>query len=135
MRKKMMMAVLAAVILATAGCNTSTMTSTPAVEGQTSLSGAKAVANLEADNWGLFLFYWIPIWSGNPSRPNRRDYVMFGNRVQEKYMDAMLRSRAKKLKADAVEDVTIQEDSTGFFGLWIFWRRSMKAMGTAVDKP
>lgn len=135
MRRKTMTAVLAAImIVAATGCNTSTVTMLPPAEDQTGPSGAKAVANLEAENWGLFLFYGIPLWSGHSGSPNRREYVIFGNRVRPKDMDMMLRQRAKALKAGDVEDVKIKESSTGFFSLWILWRRNISATAVAVEK-
>ena len=135
MKRRMTTAALAAImIFAVAGCNTSTVTMQPPVEGQTSSSGAKAAANLEAENWGVFLFYGIPLWSGNPGRPNRRDYVVFGNRVKEKYMDMMLRKWAKEMKAGGIEDLKTRESSTGLFSLWILWRREISATAVAVEK-
>ena len=105
----------------------------PPAEGQTSSSGERVVANLEGSNWGIFLFYYIPLWSGNPNRPNRRDYVTCRNRIENKYTDMMLKGWAKQLKAE-VEDVEITESSTGFFSLWILWRRSQHATAVAVKK-
>ena len=134
MKQVMIPAVLTAMILAVAGCNTSMMTMEPPAPEQTASSGAKVVQNLKARNWGLFLFDSIPLFSGNPWRPNRRDYYFFENRVDEKYMDIMMRDRAKQLKADGVADMKIQERSTGFFSLWIIWRRSITATAVAVEK-
>lgn len=134
MKKMMTPAILAAAMLIAAGCNTSEVFMQPAAKGQTGSDGAKAVANLEGRNWGLFLFYWIPLWSGNPGYPNQRDYTMFENRVQAKYMDKMLRARAKQLKAGGIEDLKIRESSSGFFSLWILWRRSIYATAVAVGK-
>lgn len=134
MKKQGGPAMLAAAMLAVAGCNTSEITMQPPVPGQTAPSGAKVAANLEAENWGIFLFYGIPLWSGNPGRPNRRDYVVFGNRVKEKYMDMMLRKWAKEMKADGIEELKTRESSTGFFSLWILWRREISATAVAVEK-
>ena len=135
MKRRMATALLAAlVILGLAGCNTSTVTMLPPAEGQTASSGAKAAANLEGENWGIFLFYWIPLWSGHPGSPNRREYVVFGNRVKGKYMDMMLRQRAKQMKAETIEDLKVRESSTGVFSLWILWRRSISATAVAVEK-
>ncbi|MBS1368600.1 MAG: hypothetical protein HPZ91_01475 [Lentisphaeria bacterium] len=133
MKKSFVTAMLAAAILAGSGCNTSVVSSQPPVEGQTSSSGSRVVANLEGSNWGLFLFYYIPLWSGNPNRPNRRDYITCRNRIENKYTDGMLRTWAKQMKADA-EDVQITDSSTGFFSLWILWRRSQSATAVAVRK-
>lgn len=134
MKKCFVTTVLAAAILAgSVGCNTSIVKSQPPVKGQTSSTGAPVVANLEGSNWGLFLFYYIPLWSGNPNRPNRRDYITFRNRIGNKYTTGMLRGWARQLKAD-VEDVQITDSSTGAFSLWIFWRRSQTATAVAVKK-
>ena len=133
MKKSFVTAMLAAAILAGSGCNTSIVSSQPPAEGQTSSSGSRVVANLEGSNWGLFLFYCIPLWSGNPNRPNQRDYITCRNRIENKYMDGMLRTWAKQMKAD-VEDVQITDSSTGFFSLWILWRRSQSATAVAVKK-
>ena len=133
MGKAVMTVALAAAILMTAGGNTSVVTMLPPAEGQTSSSGERVVANLEGSNWGIFLFYYIPLWSGNPNRPNRRDYVTCRNRIENKYTDMMLKGWAKQLKAE-VEDVEITESSTGFFSLWILWRRSQHATAVAVKK-
>jgi len=129
-----MPALLAAAMLAAAGCGTSVMTMQPPMPGQTSASGKEVVMNLKAENWGLYLFNCIPLVSGNPWRPNREDYYVFQNRLEEKYMDIMLQRRAERLKADDVEDMKIEEHSTGFFSLWIVWRRSMTATAVAVEK-
>lgn len=134
MRKCFVMSVLAAAVLAgSTGCNTSVVKSLPPVEGQTSSAGSRVVANLEGSNWGLFLFYYIPLWSGNPNRPNRRDYITFRNRIENKYTAGMLRGWAGQMKAD-VEDIQISDSSTGLFSLWILWRRSQTATAVAVKK-
>jgi len=135
MKKRMTMpALLAAALLAVTGCSTSVMTMQPPVPGQTSTTGRTVVMNLKAENRGLYLFNCIPLISGNPWRPNREDYYVFQDRLEEKYMDAMLRCRAERLKADDVEDMKIEEHSTGFFSLWTVWRRSMTATAVAVEK-
>ena len=134
MKKFFVTSMLAAAILAGGmGCNTSVVKSLPAVEVQTSSTGARVLANLEGSNWGLFLFYYIPLWSGNPNRPNRRDYTTFRNRIENKYTAGMLRGWARQMKAD-VEDIQITDSSTGFFSLWILWRRSQSATAVAVKK-
>ncbi len=121
----------AALFALLAGCNTSVITVRPPFEGQKSASGREVVGNLEADNWGLYLFYYIPIWCGNYNRPNKRDYEPFAHYIRDKYIDMMLSKRAKLLKAEA-EEVEISESSSGFFSLWIIWRRSNHGTAVAV---
>lgn len=134
MKKCLMTTMLTAAILAGgAGCNTSIVMSQPPAKGQTSSTGARVVANLEGGNWGLFLFYGIPLWSGNPNRPNRRDYITFQNRIKNKYTTGMLKGWARQMNAE-VEDIQIRDFSTGAFSLWIFWRRSQTVTAVAVEK-
>ena len=60
---------LLSALLLTAGCNTSMIRSTPPLPGQASASGRAVVGNIEASNTGLYLFYWLPVWSGSTTRP------------------------------------------------------------------
>ena len=76
----------------------------------------------------------MPVWSGSTTRPNRREYNMFSDRLHNRYMYPMLETRAKVLKADAVEDVVSRESSTGWWSLWILWRRTRFLSAVAVDK-
>ena len=55
-------------------------------------------------------------------------------RLHNRYMYPMLETRAKVLKADAVEDVVSRESSTGWWSLWILWRRTRFLSAVAVDK-
>ncbi|MDR0932874.1 MAG: hypothetical protein LBM70_07655 [Victivallales bacterium] len=133
MKNRFIASIFAGVILFGVGCNTSVVRSSPPVAGQVSSDGSRVVANLEGDNWGIFLFYYIPLWSGEPNHPNERDYATFQNKIKNKYTIEMLKKRAKQLKAE-VQDVQISDSSTGFFSLWILWRRSQSATAVAVKR-
>ena len=125
---------VAAALLTATGCVTSTVERMDPVPDQTSGSGRRVIANLKAVNNGVFLFYYIPIWTGAPGSPNRRDWDLFENKLRDKHMHRMLNNYAAKLKADGVEDVQLSESSTGMLGLWIFWRRTRTATAVAVEK-
>lgn len=125
---------LLSALLLTAGCNTSMIRSTPPLPGQASASGRAVVGNIEASNTGLYLFYWLPVWSGSTTRPNRREYNMFSDRLHNRYMYPMLETRAKVLGGDGVEDILSRESSTGWMTLWIFWRRTRFLSAVAVDR-
>ncbi|MBR2373957.1 MAG: hypothetical protein IKA87_06975 [Lentisphaeria bacterium] len=119
-------------LLITAGCTTSSLKWSPAGEGETSLSGKKAVWKLNAVNNGLYLFYYIPFFCGSPTRPNRWDYKFFRHCTGEKHALMLLNSKNRQLKADAVEDVKIKYNTNGWIGLGILWSRSFSASGIAV---
>ena len=132
--KRLFFCTLAAASLLLAGCNTSFIRSTPPVPGQLSSSGRPVVGNIEASNTGLYLFYWLPVWSGSTTRPNRREYNMFSDRLHNRYMYPMLEDRSRLLKGDGVEDVISRESSSGWMTLWILWRRTRFLSAVAVDK-
>lgn len=123
---------LGMLLASVSGCVTSTIRHDKPVEGQLSSSGRRVVANLEGANNGVFLFYYIPLWTGAPGRPNRMDWDPFVNQLGDKYMYRMVDGYSKRLKADAVEDVRLSESSTGMWGLWIFWRRTRSVSAVAV---
>ena len=50
-------------------------------------------------------------------------------------MRRLLDRELKRLGADEVEDISMKSYSTGAWGLWIFWKRSMTADGVAVKNP
>ena len=82
-------------------------------------------------SWGM-IFYGIPLWSGTPHRPNENEWDLWENQVRERDIRRMLRQRAAQLGADDVDDVKIRETSSGWWSLWIVWRRTISASGVAV---
>ncbi len=126
-------ATLALVLVLMSGCVTSTVKHTMAPKGEKAPSGNRAVAQLEGMNSGIFLFYYIPLWSGKDTRPNRREYKTFRNLVEPVNMKRMFNMYSKKfLKADGVENIKTEEKSSGVWTLWILWKRSVHGTATAV---
>ena len=132
--KKILNVFLLLLLLSAAGCATSTLKWTPGVQGERSQAGRKVLWNLEGVNNGIYLFYYIPVFCGSPTRPNRWDYKFFRHCTGEKHAYFLLNSKLKQLKADAVEDVNVKFNSNGWIGLGIFWSRSFSATGVAVQK-
>lgn len=130
--RRFILSAAAAALLCTSGCVTSTVSHVKANPGETGSSGRRAVAHIEGMNSGVFLFYYIPLWSGKPTRPNRRDYDTFRNHVERKDMRKQLDLHAKRLGADAMDDVSIHTRASGIWTLGIFWKRSVHGTGTAV---
>ena len=122
-----------AAILFGGGCvRTSTLEWSKPVPGAVSSSGTPVVWQLKARNCGVYLFNVVPIWSGKESRPNRKDYRIGQDCVNEWDMRRLLDSQLHKLGADRVEDIKMSSYSSGAWGLWIFWKKSMVATGLAV---
>ena len=135
MKKYLLLMTFAAAVLLTGGCvRTSTLEWTPAQAGDVSSSGKEVAYHLKARNCGLYLFNFIPIWSGKVSRPNRKDYELWEDMVNEWDMRRLLDRKLEQLGASHVEDVKMSSYSSGAWTLWIFWKKSMTASAVAIKK-
>ena len=121
-------------LLGSAGCVTSTLKISPAEPGRVSSSGDRVTHVLEGMNTGVYLFYWIPLWTGNPKRPNQRDYDILRHRINDKAIYRMFDSAAKRMGKGRVEDIQVRTGSSGVWTLWIFWKRSVRGTGSLVVK-
>lgn len=135
MKKYLLLMTFAVAVLLTGGCvRTSTLEWIPAQVGDVSSSGKEVAYHLKARNCGLYLFNFIPIWSGKVSRPNRKDYELWEDMVNEWDMRRLLDRELKRLGASHVEDVKMSSYSSGAWTLWIFWKKSMTASAVAIKK-
>ncbi len=126
----------AAVLMIFCGCvRTSTLEWIKPAPDTVSSSGKKVLWHLKARNCGVYLFNVVPIWSGKVNYPNRKDYELWQDMVNYWDMRRLLDRELKRLGADEVEDISMKSYSTGAWGLWIFWKRSMTADGVAVKNP
>ena len=128
----------AAVLLAfsLSGCVTSTLRYIPAAPGSTSKSGAPVSYVVEGMNSGVYLFYYIPLWTGNPRRFNQRDYDLFRHRVDDKAIYRMFDVAAKRMHSARYEDATVVHHSSGVWTLWILWKRSVHGRAVLIrEKP
>ena len=129
--RMMISAVLLALLLCS--CVTSTERCDPPFPDQMSESGKPVAANIEAMISGVYLFYYLPIWSGKWTSPNRRDYEMFTDYVKPRFIYRMFDMLSQRRKWAGVEDVNIYERSSGWIGLGIFWKRSIHASAVAIE--
>ena len=120
-------------LLLLASCATSTVMHQPA-DGQKTLDGHPAAMHVEGMISGVYLFYWLPLWSGKWTRPNRQDYDVFTDNVKPRFVYNMLDAYSWQHGWGKVEDVTLSESSAGWIGLWIVWKRSIHASGLATEK-
>lgn len=133
MKKSWQTLLLAMALLLFSGCiRTSTLEWIKPEQGTFSTSGKPVVYHLNARNCGLYLFNVIPIWSGKVDMPNRKDYELWEDMVNYWDMRRLLDCELKRLGADEVEDISMKSYSSGAWGLWIFWKKSMTATGVAV---
>lgn len=132
-----MPAVLGALLLFLAGCvggQTAVARIMPPLEGQTASDGSPVVANLMVENRGVYLFNWLPIWSGNPNRPNLRKYHLFRDSMRPIHMRFMLETATAKAGAGRYLDQKTATEESGAFSLWLFWNRTTRSTAVAVDR-
>lgn len=116
------------------GCVTSTLKITPAAPGRVSRSGKPVEYSLEGMNTGVYLFYCIPLWTGNPRYPNQRDYDVLRHRIDDKAIYRMFDAANARRRTGGVEDVTVVSHSSGIWSLGILWKRSVHGRGVLVGK-
>jgi len=124
-------AALAALLFS--GCVTSTLKYYPAEPGRVSRSGAPVKYVVEAQNTGVYLFYYIPLWTGNPRYPNQRDYDLLEHRINDKTIYRMFDLAAERMHLERFEDAEITFRSSGVWTLWIFWKRLVYGRAVLVD--
>lgn len=122
---KIQLGCAAAVLMLLCGCVSSRCEWSDPYAGQTSTDGNPVIANIEGMNSGVFLFYAIPLWSGQEGRPNRGLYYSLENHVRPKHIRRMFDIYCEKLSGNRVEDLVYEERSNPWWGLFIFWKRSI----------
>ena len=132
MKAHFVLPVAAALLLCSAGCVTSTLKITRAEPGRRSSSGGRVTHVLDGMNSGVYLFYWIPLWTGNPNCPNQRNYDLLRHRVDDKAIYRMFDITAVRMGSSKVEDVQTSTRSSGVWTLWIFWKRSVHGRAVLV---
>lgn len=133
MKKLIILSLLSSAIVLLNGCvRTSTLEWIKPEQQICSSSGKPVLWHLKARNCGLYLFNVIPIWSGKVNYPNRKDYELWQDMVNYWDMRRLLDRELKRLGADEVEDIKMNSYSSGAWGLWIFWKKSMTATAVAV---
>ena len=128
--------VLAAVLptaLFIGGCASSTWRITPAPPGRLAASGKPVAFSVEGMNSGVYLFYYIPLWSGNPTRPNQGQIDLLLHRVDDKSMFRMFDAANRHMHTAGVEEVVTEHRSVGVWTLWIFWKRSVHGRALLVS--
>ena len=123
------------IVIVLSGCSsTSVFKSVPVKENKVNKDGHKIVAQLSGHNVGYFLFNGIPLYSGVPHRPNRREYKSFENRVKPKHIEIMFASQLKYLNADDISDLEIKTEEHGWHSLGIIWTRKIEGKALAIKK-
>ncbi|MDD4816613.1 MAG: hypothetical protein PHI85_01420 [Victivallaceae bacterium] len=133
--KKIFVPLLSAAMLVLCGCRTSSVTFTRPENPEKLESGEKVVARMSGENTSYYLFNLIPLFCGNPYRPNTGDYTVFKDQLSEISNEYMLDQAAKKwLNADGAVNFSHSRRFAGAFSLWIVCVEVIESKATAVEK-
>ena len=123
----------AAVMLS--ACSHSQVFTEPLQANTPAPAGMQAVAYGRAQNSGSYLFNMIPLHTGHPYHPNRKDYRAWNDDITPEVNAGMLLNSMKRLyDAEKLTDVEHRESSWGYFSLWIIWRKTISTTATGLKK-
>ena len=94
------------------------------------------IATGEASNSGYYLFNTWPIYTGNPEQYNRKDYHSFFDDINKgRNSSLLLNAMQRQYKVERLHDVEHQETSSGYFSLWIVWRKNIRTTALGLKAP
>lgn len=134
MRNYIFIVLVAMFAIVSTGCRTSHVDVMFPKE-ETRIDDAKVIAYLDGDNTCYYIFGFIPFWSGNPARPNTKDYHIFEDNLSEIRNEDMLLKVAKTLDANDLKNISHTRMSSGWYTLGIVWTRVIKTKAAAVKSP
>lgn len=133
MKHKILSLVLMAVVVVFfAGCS-AVETSSSFNQQDILKSHGNAVAHINADCFGYYLFNCIPLIAGDPNK--ELNYKLFTDTIKVNNVVAMLNTKANKLGATRVIDVQTIVPETSWlilFSFGIIWYKEVQASGTAI---
>ena len=87
--------------------------------------GAQPIATVAIENYGYYLFGFIPLIAGEPRYPNAPLCAIFSDTVTSQNNMLMLSKTAQKTGAKKVSHVRVYENWTGSFSFWIVWQKQL----------
>ncbi|MDY6069651.1 MAG: hypothetical protein SPI34_08025 [Opitutales bacterium] len=115
-----------------AGC--ATTESTNALSGTVSVNGCETAGTICAENYGYYLFSVVPLFAGNPEKPNQTSMCFFKDTVNLENNKKMIDKEAATLGGGVLCNLQNSVDWTGSFSLWIIWKQVLYSNATVL-KP
>ncbi|WP_176013226.1 hypothetical protein [Victivallis sp. Marseille-Q1083] len=117
----------AALLLAgAAGCGTAQVRGIESKIEPTEATVEYPVATVEATNVSYWLFGLLPLYSGNPHRPNTGDYHIFQDLATPENNEEMAARGVVRYRADRLDDVRTTVDWSGWYSLGTVWRKVVR---------
>ncbi|MET0513850.1 MAG: hypothetical protein ABW047_00775 [Nitrospiraceae bacterium] len=103
-------------------CATLQVVTTEHLNGQQLAPNASPIAHIYADNWGWYLFRFLPFMTGNVNRPGiPRLPVLFTDNVRVDVLVDKVTKESQKLGATLITDLRTRERTYWMPWTLIFW--------------
>ena len=123
MKHLLNIASLLALTLCLSGC--ATVKTARNFEGLRVDDGAKPVATVAIENYGYYLFGFLPLIAGEPRYPNAPMCTLFSDTVTPQNNMLMLTKTAQKTGGKKVAHLRVYENWTGSFSFWVVWKKQL----------
>ncbi len=118
-------------VSALSGCVTIEIVTPERLHGQEFTGGAAPVAHIRAENWGWYLFKYIPLVAGNVDHPSVPSFFSHTVRLDTLVEEVMRRSRA--LGAN-VTDLQSTDKSRWYALTLVLWIREVEVTANASKR-
>jgi hypothetical protein len=125
-----------AMIFILSGCATLTVVPAERLAGQQLTPAAAPVAHIYADNWGIYLFKYLPLVTGSLSRPGvPRFPALFSDQVQIDLLVEKVSEESKKQGGTILTDLRTRDRS--YYMAWslILWLNEFEVSANASRAP
>ncbi len=112
------------------GCATTEITK--ALNGTVRVNGRETAGTICAENYGYYLFSVVPLFAGNPEKPNKTSMCFFKDTVTLENNKKMIDMETEKLGGGTLCNLKNSVDWTGSFSLWIFWKQVLTSNATVL---
>jgi hypothetical protein len=109
-------------VASTTGCATVEVVPAEQLRGQKLAAASKPVAHIYADNWGIYLFKYIPLVTGNLNRSGGlRPPNLFTNTVRVDLLVETVAEEARRGGGTLLTDLRVRDRSLWLPWTLIFW--------------
>ncbi|HEY7649263.1 MAG TPA: hypothetical protein VID04_09695 [Methylomirabilota bacterium] len=124
------------ILLMLGGCATLTVVPAERLAGQQLTPAGAPVAHIYADNWGIYLFKYLPLVTGSLSRPGvPRFPALFSDQVQIDLLVEKVSEESKKQGGTILTDLRTRDRS--YYMAWslILWLNEFEVSANASRAP
>jgi len=118
------------------GCMTLTVVPAERLAGQQLTPAAAPVAHIYADNWGIYLFKYLPLVTGSLARPGvPRFPALFSDQVQIDLLVEKVSEESQKQGGTVLTDLRTRDRSYWLSYTLIFWLNEFEVSANASRAP